>query len=49
MGILYGYYCEDPIYEKGVRAVIESIYEPPQINDINDTQLLEDPNENLVE
>ena len=26
---LYGYYAEDPVYPKGVRAVVEFLYEPP--------------------
>jgi len=29
VGYLYGYYAEDPVYNKGVRAIIEAIYEPP--------------------
>lgn len=29
-GILYGYYVEDRHYRKGMRAVVEGIYEPPQ-------------------
>ena len=35
-GWMYGYYIEDPNYEGGYRAVVESIYEPPQecINDM---------------
>ena len=35
MGQLYGYYAKDPNYKKGVRVIIEAIYEPKQINDIN--------------
>lgn len=26
---LYGYYAEDPVYPKGVWAVVEFLYEPP--------------------
>lgn len=43
VGILYGYYAEDPIYDKGVRAVIEAVYEPPQENHFNDSIILQDP------
>lgn len=40
---LYGYYAEDPVYEKGVRAIVEALYEPPQENDFNSTNFREDP------
>lgn len=43
VGILYGYYAEDPVYEKGVRAIVEVLYEPPQDNMYNETVLLDDP------
>lgn len=43
VGYLYGYYAEDPIYSKGVRAVIESIYEPPQENSFNQSIIMDDP------
>lgn len=33
MGYLFGYYAKDPNYNKGVRAVVEYLYEPPQIGD----------------
>ena len=33
-GILYGYFAEDPNYPQGVRAIVEAIYEPPQIEDV---------------
>jgi nuclear protein localization family protein 4 len=29
IGMLYGYYSEDPNYKDGVRAIIEAVYEPP--------------------
>lgn len=48
-GILYGYYAEDPNYPDGVRAVVEVIYEPPQIGDINGFQLLNDPYADLAD
>lgn len=43
VGYLYGYYAEDPIYSKGVRGVIESIYEPPQENSFNQSIIMDDP------
>ena len=49
MGLLYGYFAEDPVYEKGVRAVIEVLYEPPQENSFNRSELLPDAFENHVE
>lgn len=48
MGYLYGYYAEDPDYKGGVRAIIEAIYEPPQIGDISGFQLIPDENEKNV-
>ena len=48
VGFLYGYYAEDPNYKGGVRAIIEAIYEPPQIGDISGFQMLKDENENGV-
>ena len=33
MAYLFGYYAKDPNYKDGVRAVVETIYEPPQIGD----------------
>ena len=32
---MYGYYAEDPDYKQGVRAIVEAIYEPPQIGNIS--------------
>lgn len=43
VGFLYGYYAEDPNYPDGVRAIMETIYEPPQVGDMNGFQILEDP------
>ena len=42
MAFLYGYYAEDPNYKGGVRAIIEAIYQPPQVGDISGFQILED-------
>ena len=41
-GWLYGWYAEDPNYKDGVRCIVEAIYEPPQLGEINGFQLLED-------
>lgn len=41
--LLYGYYAEDPNYPDGVRAVVEALYEPTQIGDVNGFQIIEDP------
>lgn len=49
VGVLYGYYAEDPVYEKGVRAIVEVLYEPPQQNDYKNTVLLDDPSRGQVE
>lgn len=43
VGIVYGYYAEDPIYTKGVRAIVETIYEPPQENHFSDSLIMRDP------
>ena len=48
VGFLYGYYAEDPNYKGGVRAIIEALYEPPQIGEISGFQFLKDESENNV-
>lgn len=48
VGWLYGYYAEDPDYELGIRAVVEAIYEPPQVGTYNNVNILEDPFETQV-
>jgi nuclear protein localization family protein 4 len=48
MGFLYGYYAEDPNYPNGVRAVVEAIYEPPQVGDTHAVEPLNDPDRTLV-
>lgn len=30
MAYLFGYYAKDPNYKDGVRAVVETLYEPPK-------------------
>ena len=42
-GFMYGYYAQDPNYPDGVRAVLESIYEPMQGGDMNGFQFFNDP------
>lgn len=44
-GLLFGYFSEDPNYKEGIRAVVEAVYMPPQMGDMNGVQLLNDPNE----
>lgn len=48
MAYIYGYYAEDPNYKGGVRAIVETLYTPPQQADYNDFILLPDPNEKKV-
>lgn len=45
MAYLYGYYAEDPNYKEGVRAIVEALYEPPQIGDYNDVTVKPDDKE----
>ena len=40
---VYGYYAEDPVYNKGVRAVVEALYEPPQESNFNNSIIMDDP------
>lgn len=30
IAFIYGYYAEDPYYKKGIRAIVEALYEPEQ-------------------
>ena len=48
MGYLYGYYATDPNFPDGVRAVVEVIYEPPQLGDTNSVEPMQDTDESLV-
>ena len=43
-GFLYGYYSKDPNYPDGVRAVVETIYEPMQTGDMNGFHFIDDHN-----
>jgi nuclear protein localization protein 4 homolog len=49
MGFLFGYYASDPNYPDGVRAVVEAIYEPPQIGDTHSVEPLQDPDRTIVD
>jgi nuclear protein localization family protein 4 len=42
-GFLYGYYAQDPNYPDGIRAVVESIYEPIQTGDMNGFHFIDEP------
>ncbi|CEM15003.1 unnamed protein product [Vitrella brassicaformis CCMP3155] len=48
-GWLYGYYVEDSHYPMGMRAVLEAIYEPPQVEVGEGIQFLDDPFHATVE
>jgi nuclear protein localization family protein 4 len=43
VGWMYGYYVMDPVYDEGIRAVMEAVYEPPQQSVAGAPVLLEDP------
>jgi nuclear protein localization family protein 4 len=45
MAYLFGYYAKDPNYRDGVRAVVETLYEPPQIGD--QTSVAPQPDQNV--
>ena len=49
MAYLFGYFAEDPNYSNGIRAVVEAIYEPPQIGDINNVEPLQDKDSFIVD
>ena len=44
MAYLFGYYAKDPNYKDGVRAIVETLYEPPQIGD--QTSVVPQPDQN---
>jgi nuclear protein localization family protein 4 len=43
VGWLYGYYVMDSVYDEGIRAVMEAVYEPPQQSVAGSPVMLEDP------
>ena len=49
MGYLFGYYSKDPNYINGVRAVVEALYEPPQIGDYTSVRPLQDRDIEVVD
>lgn len=49
MGYLFGYYAEDPNYPNGVRAIVEALYEPPQIGDETSVEPQRDSDIDLID
>jgi len=49
MAYLFGYFAEDPNYANGVRAVVEALYEPPQIGDHDNVEPLEDKDAQILD
>lgn len=49
MAYLFGYFAEDHNYPNGIRAVVEAIYEPPQIGDAHGVESLHDPDAEIVD
>ena len=49
MAYLFGYFAEDPNYAQGIRAVIEALYEPPQIGDHHGVHALENPDAEIID
>ena len=49
MAYLFGYFSKDFNYPDGIRAVVEAIYEPPQIGDETSVEHMEDKHAGLVD
>lgn len=49
MGYLFGYFAKDPNYPDGVRAIVEALYEPPQLGDGTSVEALEDKDSEIVD
>jgi nuclear protein localization family protein 4 len=47
-GFLFGRYLPHKDIPLGIKAVVEAIYEPPQINSVHGLQLKEDPDEDTI-
>ena len=46
MAYLFGYYAKDPNYPNGVRAIVEALYEPPQLGD--ETSVVPQPDADIT-
>ena len=49
MAYLFGYYAKDPNYKDGIRAVVETLYEPPQMGDQTSVVPIQDPDIPIID